>query len=278
MEHDNICRFIFEDIPVRGEIVRLQESYQTAITNHHYPTDVGKLLGEALAAVTLLCETMKFEGRLIIQTQSDGFVDPLVVQCNHQRWIRGIAKYSDQDPLQLPLLGSGQLAITILPNNTTERYQGIVNINPNGLASTLEDYFRQSEQLNTRIWLFANKVTAGGLLLQEIPSENKVDNTQFEHLTALADTLRENEMLNLDFATILHRLFVNEPIRLFAPENVTFHCTCDFKKMVNAISTLGKTEAEAILTSQQTIDVTCEFCNRNFAFDKSEVEQIFCTH
>ena len=62
MEHDNICRFIFEDIPVRGEIVRLQESYQTAITNHHYPTDVGKLLGEALAAVTLLCETMKFEG------------------------------------------------------------------------------------------------------------------------------------------------------------------------------------------------------------------------
>lgn len=277
IQNDQIQRFLFEDLPVRGEIIRLHESYQTALSNHYYPTEVGQLLGQGLTAAALLSETMKYEGRLIIQTQSAGFVDPLVVQSNHLRHIRGIAKFSEKT-LQLPLLGQGQLAITVIPKNSTERYQGVVAIKNNSLARSLEDYFIQSEQLNTRIWLFANDKMAAGLLLQEVPSSGTTDKNCLEHTRILADTLTSDEIFNLSFDEILNRLFANDPVRVFEPNTIEFKCSCDVEKMENAIRTMGQPEALEILQNRQVLDVTCEFCNRSYAFDKSDINRIFQSH
>ena len=274
IEHDQLQRFIFEKNAVRGEIIRLNGSYQTALSNHYYPDAIGNLLGQSLAAVALLSATIKFKGQLILQTQSDGIVDPLVVQSDEQYHIRGMAKYSDDYDSLSPLLGQGLLAISLIPDDNSERYQGIVNIKENNLATSLEDYFRQSEQLNTRIWLFADGTTAAGIMLQEMPNN---DLHFFEHLSILTATLTQEEIFSLPFQNILTRLYQTETVNLFESELVSFKCSCNIKKMENAIKTLGQIEAEEILQGKQVIDVTCEFCNRSYSFDKVDVARIFNT-
>jgi len=270
--NDQLMRFIFTQQAVRGAIVKLNSSYQAALINHQYPGEVASLLGKSLAAVTMLISTIKFKGRLIIQLQTNGIVKTLVAQSNQQLQIRGMAKYSIENVTQRPLLGDGQLVLTLVDEQSADQHQGIVHVSNNSLELSLENYFRQSEQLNTRIWLFANSSTCAGLMLQEMPD---CDTNFFEHLNLLTDTLKAEEILSLDFTSILNRLYVEETIEVFNPDQVCFKCSCDKQKMQAAIKTLGYEEANQVFVDQPELQVTCEFCNSSYNFNSSEITKIF---
>ncbi len=164
------------------------------------------------------------------------------------------------------------MALTIEPENGT-RYQGIVPMHQHSLAANLEDYFRQSEQLATRIWLFSNGKKASGLMLQAMPEGHNEES--FEHLCQLAETLTEKEALKLDRDTILHRLFHQDPLRLFPASSVEFFCGCNREKSLASLTLVPKEELHEILDKDGVINVNCEFCQKNYQYDSIDVEQIF---
>ena len=169
---DQSQRFLFDNSPIRGELVGLHHSYQEVLSKHNYPDPVKILLGEFMAAAALLSSRLKLDGSLILQVSGNGQVRVLMAECNADGELRAIAQYNDDFSDAGSILGVGQLAITLDPKKGN-RYQGIVSLNDgDNLADVLEQYFTQSEQLDTHIWLACNGHNASGLLLQKLPQND----------------------------------------------------------------------------------------------------------
>jgi molecular chaperone Hsp33 len=272
IKQDLLHRFLFADLGIRGEWVKLTSSWQAAKQYQEGPQNAKHLLGQALAAVVMLSATVKFKGSMILQAQGNGDLKTLVAQSTHDRKIRGLIRCNDDVPVGSleTLFGQGQLVLTIEPDNT-QPYQGIVPLKGKNLASALEAYFEQSEQLKTRLWLCANETHAAGLLLQELPSQNS-SKADWERIETLADTVTEHELLKLDCEHLLYRLFNEEKVRLFEAEPVEFQCACSRQRIETTLLAISPEELEDILQEHGTIQVGCEFCSKQYLFDRIDVE------
>lgn len=281
-DNDRLFRFIIENTNVRGEMVHLDASWQAVLQRSHYPETVRNILGEALAACALLSATLKFEGSLIMQIRGDGPLHLLVAQATSENTIRGIARWHDEVPEKdlKAIFGHAQLVITIEPPKNKpggEPYQGIIALEGDKLCHAIENYFRQSEQLNTRLWLMADGKTCGGFLLQELPGAT-TDTDAWPRATQLADTLTANEILHLPATDVLHRLFHEEDVRLFDAEPVSFRCSCSRERIDTILVSMGTEESHKILQEQGVISVDCEFCNAHYEYDAVDVEALFTGH
>ena len=273
---DRSLRFVFEDTDIRGEIVHLEDAFQEILAIHQYAPGVSRLLGEFLAAAVLLSTTLKFEGKLILQARSEGQIPLLMVECNSLRQIRAIARGAEQATSDnfTRLLTNGQLAITIEPENG-KRYQGIVPLAGGSLATSLDAYFEQSEQLQTRLWLAASDTHAAGMLLQQLPAQLTPDpderHGEWEHACALGSTVKTDELLQLSAEQILHRLFHQDTLRVFAPAGIEFRCSCNRQRTFDALASLGSAELQDILNEQGSISMDCEFCNQQYRFHAEDL-------
>ncbi len=273
-QQDVLRRFLFDELGVRGLWVSLSSSWQTAKRHQHCADAVQLQLGQALSAVVLLSATIKFNGSMILQAQGYGPLKTLVAQATHDHKIRGLIRGSDVANLGSlqEMFGEGRLVLTIDSENA-HPYQGIISLQGKNLAEALETYFIQSEQLNTRLWLFANETHAAGLLLQELPNDIN-DKADWERIAMLASTVTEQEMLELDCEELLHRLFNEEKVRLFDSEAIKFDCSCSRPKIENALRMMGREELEDVLHERGYVEVNCEFCNKYYQFDRIDVEQL----
>ncbi len=286
-ESDILQRFIFVDSDVRGEIISLDDSYRTALRHRYHPDAVQSLIGQFMAAVGLLSATLKFDGTITLQARGgDGPLALIMADCSHHHDLRAIGQLKadaqnsaggpldDQDIRQL--IGNGHLAVTIDPQRGS-RYQGIVPLEQSRLDRCLEEYFQRSEQLPTRLWITANGHRAAGLLLQALPlrvqSPAQRQDT-WERLTSLAHTVSAEEQLTLSHQQLLHRLFHQESVRLFAPRALRFSCTCSRERTVNMLANLGRDEIQAMLADNPTIEVTCQFCHFIYTFTETDIEAI----
>ena len=277
---DHLQRFLFDQHNVRGELVQLGPAYAAMIANHNYPPAVAELLGELLAATSLLTALLKFEGSITVQLQGDGPLRMLVVNGDHRQQFRGVARLAREPGnahgLQ-QLLGSGYLVITVSPVDG-ERYQGVVALSRDTLAHCLEDYFQQSEQLDTHLWLHARsgaQAVAGGLLLQRLPGDIKGDDEGLNHLAQLANTLSPDELFQLPATELLHRLFHQEELRLFDPQLLAFVCGCSRERSEDAVTTLGRSECEALIAEKGEISVHCEYCAKDYRFGLNDLDRLF---
>ncbi|MAT51910.1 MAG: Hsp33 family molecular chaperone HslO [Porticoccaceae bacterium] len=280
---DQLHRFIFDHSDIRGEIVSLSASYRKVLSNGRYPPPVGELLGEMLSAAGLLSATMKFDGTLTLQARGEGSLKLLMADCTRHHSLRGIAKTASGETTQTEqgtfpeLIGRGHLAITIDPAQG-ERYQGIVPLEAPTLSGCLEHYFSQSEQLPTRLWLFADGRDAGGLLLQALPTKlqsGEEREVYWQHLCTLADTITAEEMLSLESETILTRLFHQEKLRLFEPRDMDFACSCSESRTAEMLLTLGEEEVMGIVEEMGSVEIDCQFCHQHYRFDRQQVESLF---
>ncbi|AMK77643.1 MULTISPECIES: Hsp33 family molecular chaperone HslO [Methylomonas] len=275
-QQDCLRRFIFEEHGVRGEWVRLEQSWQQAKQHQHLVNDaVDVQMGQALAAVVLLSATIKFKGAMIMQIQGGGDLKALVAQSSNERQIRGLVRSETSVAganLQEMIGEGGRLVLTVESENA-EPYQGIVGVEAETLADVLRTYFTQSEQLDTRLWLFANKTHAAGLFIQELPSGNR-DKADWERIEILASTVTADELLSLDCEDLLHRLFHQEKVRVYEPEAVEFKCNCSRQKIGGTLVALGRSELQAILQEREDIEVDCQFCGAQYHFDKVDVENL----
>lgn len=272
-------RFFFPDTDLRGEYVHLESALTPVLQARDYPLEIQNQLAEALVAACLLTGTLKFQGRLALQAQGRGELSLLLAEATHDNTVRGLAQW--KGPIaqaQLPdlktLLGEqAVMAITLKPEQGKD-YQSLVALDSRGLAACLGDYFDQSEQLPTRLWLAFGNGRASGLLLQRTPdqyADGKTNEEQWQTLETLADTLTEEELLGLPPETILHRLFHETPPNLAEPTDLHFACSCSRERVEAMLLSLGRNELQSMLDEQGEADVCCDFCRHNQHFDADQL-------
>jgi molecular chaperone Hsp33 len=282
---DLLHRFLFERLPVRGHLVRLDASWRAAIEHHEYPETVTSALGEAMAASALMAGALKFEGRLSLQFEGPGPVRLMLAQCTHRHAIRGVARHDELPPGEVQeagLFGDGQLAVTIEQNEGTDRYQGVVPLVSERLSDCLEQYFERSEQLPSKLVLVATHDRAAGLLLQRVAigdagsaAEIAEADDAWRRLGLMAATLTTRELLDLPCRELLRRLFREDDIRLFEGTPVFFQCSCSRERVAGILQALGGEEVQALLRERGDVEVRCEFCNRAWRFDAVDVAGLF---
>lgn len=277
---DFLQRFHFISSPVRGEICRLESTFEEVLARHDYPAPVRELLGQTMAGVALMAAMLKLEGSLILQVQGDGPVSLLMAESNERGEIRAIARYDEEADLAAAswtaLTGQGQLLLTIDPHDG-QRYQGVVPLEGDTLAAALSNYFLQSEQLPTQFWLFSEGEAAAGLMLQVLPGHD--DDSDDEDIWArsvnLANTLRSSDMLDLPAEEVLYRLYHEEEVELFPARALCFKCSCTRERSASALRTIEPDELREIAAEQGGyIDVDCQFCRQRYRFDLIDIEQL----
>ena len=277
---DQIQRFLFDDFEIRGEIAQAHEAFQQCIDNHNYPAEIANIIGELLIATSLLTATLKFEGKITVQIQGNGPLNMAVINANQDLQVRGTARWKgDTTGLSfLELIGKGNLMITITPENG-ERYQGIVALEKNSLAACLEDYFVQSEQLATKISLFADSKStpaqAAGLLIQTLPASSENHEEDFAHVCALAGTIKAEEIYTLKNDELLFRLYHQEQVHLFEAQPISLKCGCSQERCLSSLASLNESEIKEILEEQESIDMRCEYCATTYSFKEKDLQILF---
>jgi molecular chaperone Hsp33 len=292
-DRDSLHRFLFEHFPIRGHLVHLDASWRALTEHREYPEAIRDTLGEAVVASLLLAATIKFDGVLSLQLQGAGPVHLLLAQCTSGLGVRGLARFREDPEPEIfshdiaDLVGVGNLTVTLENDDGAQRYQGIVPITGDRMAESLQTYFENSEQLPTRLWLYADEHGASGMLLQRLPSEGggaspdvaaadvaAIDDA-WRRVQLIGETLTSEELRALPDAEILHRLFHEDDVRLYEPSPVYFRCRCSRERVSGMLQGLGEKETRSVLAERGEVEVRCDFCNRAYVFDAVDVEQLF---
>ena len=310
-------KFLFDGLPVRGMIVRLTDAWTEILrrraantSSGPYPAPVTELLGEMAAAGVLMQSNIKFNGALVLQVFGDGPVKLAVAEVQSDLSLRATATVQGDVPedarlsQMLNVAGGGRCAITLDPLNRhpgQQPYQGVVPLHGDHneklerLSDILQHYMLQSEQLDTILVLGADESVAAGLLIQRMPlkgqgnlaaglshreNEDQIGrNEDYNRIAHLASSLTREELLTLDVDTILRRLFWEEKLVRFEPQQGAdgphFACTCSRERVSNMLRSLGSQEAQSILAERDDIEVACEFCGQQYRYDAVDAAQIF---
>ena len=305
--NDYVLPFQLEASGARGRLIRLGPVVDEILNRHDYPEQVLLLLGEAVTLTAMLGAALKFDGKFILQTQSDGPVSFLVVHYSSPGHVRGYASYNRDDIADSvngagapkPLLGDGHLAMTIDPGAGMERYQGIVGLAGNTLVDAAHEYFDQSEQIPTFIRIaVARQFTtgeganpgkwtwrAGGLMVQKLtreggrqdsddysqPDSGSVDDDGWRRAQALAATVEDHELLDptLSPERLLYRLFHEEEVRAFQATPLDAQCNCTRERVETMLNQFSPEELDG-MAEDDVITVTCEFCRTHYQFDADQ--------
>jgi molecular chaperone Hsp33 len=277
---DTVHRFLLEDLDIRGALVQLGPSWAAIAGRRNYATPVRDLLGELAAVTALIGSNLKTPGRLSFQLQGHGPVSMLVMDCNEQLHLRGMARSALDAAAESSisgvdaLLGDGRLVLTLHPKTAQTPYQSIVPMTGSSLATIFEHYLEQSEQQPARLWLAATADTACGLFLQKLPEADQRDADGWNRIEQLAATVRPDE-LALPPETLLTRLFGEETVRLFDPRQAAWHCPRDEEKVRNMLMSLGREEVEAMLADAEMIAVEDEICGHEYRFGPEILDELF---
>jgi molecular chaperone Hsp33 len=306
-------KFLFDGLPVRGIIVRLTDTWTDILQRRESNTATGpwsppvaRLMGQMAAAGALMQSNIKFNGALVLQIFGDGPLKVAVAEVQPDLSLRATAKVVGDVPDDAMLSAlvnvgnQGRCAITLDPRDKLpgqQPYQGVVPLHGDqrekleNLSEVLEHYMLQSEQLDTKLILAADDKVAAGLLIQRLPvqgegnlagqmmgraNEDEIGlNEDYNRIAILAASLTREELLTLDVDTILRRLFWEEKVLRFPAQTPRFACTCSRERVSDMIRSLGRQEAESILSERPDIEVGCDFCGRQYRFDAVDAARLF---
>ena len=298
---DIVQPFQLENAVARGRLVRLGKAAQEVLNAHDYPDPVAAILAETLSLAALVAGIFKFEGRFSLQTKGDGPVGIVVVDLTSNGAMRGFAQFRADDVAALGdkwrdgpvphLLGSGYLSFTIDQGQETDRYQGIVELTGATLADCAHNYFHQSEQLEGVVKLSSARNAdgewrSGGMLVQRMPPEGMVFQSgdaadeDFEEAwrraVVLMSSSRDEELLDatLHPHDLLFRLFHEDGVRVFDPDDLEMRCECPDDRVENMLKSFPRAEIESLKVGDEVV-VTCEFCGRDYRFSDAALDRIY---
>lgn len=310
---NELHKFMFEGLPVRGMLVRLTDGWQEVLIRRastgKFPAPVRALIGEMAAAAVLMQANIKFNGALVLQLHGDGPVKLAVAEVQSDLAFRATATVVGEIAADarleamLNVHGKGRCAITLDPMDKLpgrKPYQGVVALHGDrgepwqDLAAVLEHYMLQSEQLDTRLVLAADDRIAAGLLIQRLAAEGgeqraatrsvsgverhedrSVVEDAYQRISQLAATLTRDELLALQAEPLLRRLFWEEDVRHFKPLHPRFRCTCSRQRVGRMLTSLGRDEIDGIVAERGEVEVGCEFCGQQYRFDAVDVGELF---
>ena len=300
---DELHTFLFEGKPVRGLFVRLSRGWPSLLSRREpgdeHPPAVRRLLGEMTAAAVLMHANLRYAGTLVLQIFGDGPVKLAVVEVQPGLGYRSTAKVigAVDDAADLVSMvnatGAGRCAITLDPADKSrgqQPYQGVVDLRAGrGVASVLEHYMQQSEQLFTRFVLAADDDSAGGMLVQRLPREGEGNlegrrgassddaEVAFEHASVLAGTLTDDELLRGDVMAVLRKLYWEDDLRMFEPRRPAFACRCSRERVRSMLQSLGRGELVSVLEERGEVEIACDFCGLRYRFDAVDVGEMFAS-
>ncbi len=295
---DQLKKYLTEDRSVRIQAVRLDATWKAVQANHDYPPAITHLLGELVAASTLLAANIKFDGSLVLQIQGDGPIALLVVECRNDLSLRATVKMREghdvpTDGNMQSLLnpgGNGRFIVVLDPQRKLpgqQAYQGIVPLQGDTVAEALQHYMKASEQLDTRLWLAADADHAAGMLIQRLPFHGGADAPvlteqgaaeTWDRTCALSGTLQRDELLATDIDTLIHRLYWEETLVAFDPLSLRWHCPCTRERVASMLRTLGQEEIDSIIAERGQVDVSCDFCGKPYKFDAVDCATLFSSN
>lgn len=316
---DRVLPFTVPELDLRGRVVRLGASIDTILARHAYPEPVSRVLGEAAALTVLLGTALKFEGRFQLQTKSDGAIPMIVVDFNAPDNFRAVA-HVDEEKLAAAiaddklttgdLLGVGHLGMTVDQGSQMTRYQGVVALERQSLEEAAHQYFRQSEQIPSRVRLGVGTIVtnggrqwrAGGILVQFMPNSPErlraadlhpgdapegheilanedpdgISDDAWAEARSLVDTVEDHELLDptLESERLLYRLFHERGARVFEPVAVHEACRCSRDRVLGMLRGFTQEDRKGLVADDGTLAVTCEFCSRRYEFTLGEVETV----
>jgi molecular chaperone Hsp33 len=301
MTDDLIHRFSFANAPIRGQWVRLSGTLTEAFRRKSYPEPARRLLGEMLAAVSLMADGIKFQGTVALQSRGNGPVSTALAECRDRSLLRGIVRFRDEgprnpdgmhagalgtEPALSNLVGEGQMAITLTPDTgrspEATAYQGVVELADDSLARNLEEYFANSEQLPTRLFIAFEGDQVTGLLLQRLPladlaTELTLDlrDELWREVEMLAETVRQDELATLPLNDLLRRLFHQHTLTVHPSRGLEFSCTCSRERAERMLQALPKAEILELLDTRGMVDVTCEICGARYEYDRIDTHLLY---
>jgi molecular chaperone Hsp33 len=278
---NTINRFLFKDLDIRGQHLSLIDTWQDMIQNRGYSVLVRQLFGELSALAIFLANGIKHKGKLTLQVQGSGIVSLLLVEVTSDLKIRGMVRsdsiIEEGDSLD-KILGEGQIVATLYNSQTDHSFQSLVPINQKGLIATFEDYFFQSEQLESRLWVSSTQENLCAMLLQKMPEADQHDSEGWHRVGTLSDTITQDELNSLDAESLLHRLFHEETLQLFNADWVGYECEQNKERFEKIIYDLGEQDARDLLKERGEIAIHNEICNEHLFFDEQDIDRIFATN
>jgi molecular chaperone Hsp33 len=310
---DVVLPFAVEPLDVRGRVVRLGPSIDTILTRHGYPDIVARALGEAAALTVLLGSSLKFQGRFQLQTKSDGAIEMIVVDYDAPDRLRATARFDKERIEAMPagsktadLLGNGILAMTIDQGSDRSRYQGVVALEGQGFEEAAHQYFRQSEQIPTKVRLAVaeqfeggrHAYRAGGLLIQFLPTSPErqrqadfhpgdipeghpsldlmqpTEDDAWVEAKTLVETVEDIELIDPSVSSerLLYRLFHERGVRVFETQAVHEECRCSETRLMAMMRRFSPEDRRDMVGDNGRIGITCEFCSRVYDLDPQKVE------
>jgi molecular chaperone Hsp33 len=281
MNPDHLQRLLLEEANVRCVVAHVDEVYREVRSRGVYPEAVAHALGEALAVVALCSSGIKLEGRVSLQLRASSGLKLLMADCTDAGGMRALARFEPDALLGMSDFGEmasgGVLTMTVDPSTRRGRmWQGIVPFEGRDMAEAIAGYFEQSEQLPTRVLTSVSDTGAAGLLVQRLPGEAS-DDDGWNRVCKLLETLGSGELLDTDSETLLNRLFHAEHRRLFPARALSFHCPCSRERVTRVLRGLGREELDSIVESRGEVEVSCEFCNQDYRFDRLDVARLLAS-
>lgn len=294
---DKCVYFNLDNNAFRGRIVRLSHTLNEIFSRTSYPENVGAAVAETSVLGALFASLLKYDGLFTLQIQGDGPISVLVTDVTSSGKIRSCAKYDleamekaqalrkTQGELEeAPFwLGKGVLIFTVDQGESTELYQGVVDLQGKTLADCAMRYFKKSEQIDTYLRIFRQKTSNGwetaGILIQKMPSaggKNGADEDNTDELwnenKILLESLKQEEIfsLSLGLNDILFRLFHEHQVRVIKESEYFFGCRCNREKLLNTLSAMSEEDINDMIENGH-ITATCGFCGEKYRFDKGEL-------
>lgn len=281
LDADKVSRFIFENHGVRGEIVKLNDTIVNLLAKHNYKKCVEQLLKELSLAASLIAATLKSNDEIMIQIQGKQDSSALrfaAINMKQDLSLYGSASLYDNEISDnvtfKELIGEGAcLILTVFPKEG-KQWQGIIPLDKENLKDCIEEYFKNSEQLNTKLYFYTNESSlCAAILLQIIPLVEGND-ASLEHLSVLTDTMTYEEITSLPFYDSLHRLFWNDDAKYFEPATIKFKCTCSKERCLNTIATLDKSEIEEMIKDGKDLTITCQHCLSTYTITIADLKEL----
>ena len=276
-DQDAVRRYLCDEAPdARLMTVRLNKTKNDMLDHQNMPLSVQKLCEELVAAACILSHMLKFDGEMILQIKGSGPITMMVAECSSEGRIRSTAQWEDVGDASAfeDLFGTGYLAVTVDPRQG-ERYQGIVPLESGSISGCINHYFKNSEQLDTKLWLASNQSTVGGLLIQRIPEEGGQTlqgHANWETLSTLADTVTDQELASEAGPLMICKLFHELNPRSFDPWDIEFGCSCSKERSARALRALGETELKQLFAEQPSLTVDCHFSGQVYQYDQADLE------
>jgi redox-regulated HSP33 family molecular chaperone len=274
MQNDLLNRFLIKNSPIRGNIIKIQNSLEQLKTSLEIPKQIEEAFTQIITVCPMLAGTLKFDGGLILQIQGKKDLKLMIAESDNQFNIRGTLKLNQKTEKSFEeLIKDAIFALTIVHKDQKAPYQGIIEIGSGNVKDMIEYYLTQSMQLKSKVFFYQTSTVSYGVLFQELPHENEDERFKSEKLWATINQIEISSLHNSP-SKFLGDLFPDEDIQIYEEHLVNYKCSCCQEKIFKTISLINPDEIYASLKND-VVEMVCEYCQKKYLVTKNEIDIIF---